>query len=118
MAHFAKIENGIVTQVIAVSNDAIDGGNYPDSEPIGQTFIADIGLEGLWLQTSYNNNIRHRYAGVGYSYDPVKDIFIPPQPFASWTLNDQGDWVAPKPEPQDGKRYLWDEPTQTWVEQP
>lgn len=78
MAHFAKVDNGMVTQVIVVNNDAIGGGNFPESEPIGQAFIASIGLEGLWKQTSYNNNFRGRYAGIGYTYDEVNDIFVEP----------------------------------------
>ena len=69
MAHFAKIENDTVTQVIVVSNDDCGGGNFPDSEPIGQTFIASLGLTGEWLQTSYNANFRANYANIGYTYD-------------------------------------------------
>jgi hypothetical protein len=76
MAHFAKVENGIVQSVIVVSNDDCDGGNFPDSEPIGQAFIASLGITGEWKQTSYNNNFRGRYASVGCTYDPVADEFI------------------------------------------
>lgn len=114
MAHFAKIENGKVVEVIAINNDAIEGGNYPESESVGQQFIASLGLDGFWLQTSYNDNIRHRFAGVGYSYDAQKDIFIPPQPFPSWLLSPMGDWTPPLPEPNDGHRYIWNEATQNW----
>lgn len=78
MAHFARIEDGIVRQVIVVSNDDCGGGEFPASEPIGQAFIASIGLEGEYLQTSYNGNFRGTYAGIGYTYDPDKDEFIPP----------------------------------------
>jgi hypothetical protein len=77
MAHFAKIENGIVSQVIVVNNDAIEGGNFPEKELVGQTFIASIGLDGVWKQTSYNNNFRGTYAGIGYTYDEENDIFVP-----------------------------------------
>lgn len=77
MAHFAKIENNVITQVIVVNNDAIGGGEFPESEPLGQAFIASIGLEGFWKQTSYNNNFRGKYAGIGDTYDEVNDIFIP-----------------------------------------
>jgi hypothetical protein len=76
MAHFAKInEFNIVEQVIVVSNDDCGGGNFPESEPIGQVFIASIGLEGLWLQTSYSGSFRGAYAGNGYWYDVDSDEF-------------------------------------------
>lgn len=78
MAHFAKIENGVVSQVIVVNNDAIDGGNFPEKESVGQEFIASIGLEGVWRQTSYNNNFRGKYAGIGDTYDEENDIFVSP----------------------------------------
>lgn len=81
MAHFAKITNDIVDQVIVVSNDDIDNLPYPQSEPLGQAFIASLELDGYWLETSYNNNFRGTYAGVGYTYDADSDIFIaPPNP--------------------------------------
>jgi hypothetical protein len=80
MAHFAKIENETVTQVIVVSNDDCGGGDYPDSEPIGQAFIASLGIEGEWLQTSYHANFRANYAGIGYTYDADLDEFVPPEP--------------------------------------
>ena len=75
MAHFAKIENGLVQQVIVISNDDCGGGDYPDSEPIGQTFIASLGLTGEWLQTSYHANFRGLYAGIGYTYNVDLDKF-------------------------------------------
>jgi len=78
MAHFAQVVENRVTQVIVVSNDDCGGGTFPESEPIGQTFIASLGLEGQWLQTSYNNNFRGCYAGIGFEYDPILDIFIEP----------------------------------------
>jgi len=80
MAHFAKIENDTVTSVIVVSNDDCGGGNFPESEPIGQAFIASLGLDGLWLQTSYHANLRAYYAGIGYTYDADLDEFVPPPP--------------------------------------
>ena len=88
MAHFARIDNGIVRQVIVVSNDDAPD-PYPESEPIGQAFIAEIlGLSGVWLQTSYHGNFRGRYAGVVYTYDPDFDEFVaPPEP-------------EPEPEPE------------------
>ena len=78
MAHFAQVENNIVRNVIVINNSDCGGGDYPDSEPIGQAFIAAIGVKGEWLQTSYNNNFRGTYAGQGMTYDPVLDEFISP----------------------------------------
>jgi hypothetical protein len=79
MAHFAKVENNIVTMVIVVSNDDCGGGEFPESEPIGQKFIASLGLMGDWLQTSYHANFRGHYAGFGYTYDAQLDEFVAPQ---------------------------------------
>ena len=78
MAHFAKIENNTVTSVIVVSNDDCGGGEFPESEPIGQTFIASLGLDGLWLQTSYHANFRGCYASPNWTYDAQLDEFVPP----------------------------------------
>lgn len=77
MAHFAQIVNNVVTNVIVVSNDDCGGGEFPESEPIGQAFIASLGLDGLWLQTSYHANFRGCYAGSGYTYDAQLDQFVP-----------------------------------------
>jgi len=78
MAHFARIDNGIVGEVIVIDNDDCGGGDFPESEPIGQAFIAGIGIAGEWLQTSYNGNFRGCYAGIGYTYDSDLDEFVPP----------------------------------------
>ena len=78
MAHFAQVSGDVVTQVIVVSNDDCGGGEFPQSEPVGQEFIASLGLQGLWKQTSYNNNFRGRYAGIGYRYDSQLDEFVAP----------------------------------------
>jgi hypothetical protein len=79
MAHFAKIvSDNVVSEVIAVSNDDCGGGDFPESEPIGQEFIASLGLDGEWLQTSYNNNFRGTYAGIGWTYDVDLDEFVAP----------------------------------------
>ena len=109
MTHFAKIENDTVTQVIVAEQDFIDW------QP------------GEWVQTSYNTRggqhpegrpLRKNYAGVGYSYDRQKDAFIPPQPFPSWTLNDETClWDAPVPYPEGEERWLWNEELQNWVTQ-
>ena len=78
MAHFSKIENNTVTSVIVVLNDDCGGGEFPESEPVGQAFLASLGLEGVWKQTSYNANFRGVYASAGWSYDSVNDVFVAP----------------------------------------
>ena len=80
MAHFAKMNKDIVEEVIVVSNEDCDNLPFPQSEPVGQAFIASLGLAGLWLETSYNANFRGVYAGLGYSYDAALDIFVAPPP--------------------------------------
>jgi len=110
MAHFAKIEDGIVTQVIVAEQDVIDSGLFGTG----------------WVQTSYNTHggvhanggipLRKNYAGVGYTYDAGRDAFIAPKPYASWVLNETTCcWEAPMPYPQDGKEYWWDESITAWV---
>jgi len=111
MAHFAKIENGKVTTCIVVENEDCGGGNLPESEAIGQAFIASIGFDGEWLQTSYNKNFRGQYAGIGMTWSG--SIFHGPSPYPSWVLNDNGLWDAPTPKP-DGD-YYWDEETTSWI---
>lgn len=78
MAHFAKVNNSIVSEVVVVANSDCGGGKFPESEPIGQAFLASLGLNGEWLQTSYHANFRGAYAGIGYSYDPELDVFVAP----------------------------------------
>ena len=78
MAHFAKVENGVVREVIVIGNENCGGGDFPASEAAGQAFIAGLGLAGEWRQTSYNHNFRGTYAGIGYIYDAVTDTFTPP----------------------------------------
>lgn len=78
MAHFAKIEDNIVKQVIVIHNDSINNLDFPESEPLGQEFITSLGFSGEWLQTSYNGNFRGKYAGIGDIYDRVKNEFIHP----------------------------------------
>ena len=77
MAHFAQVSDGIVRQVIVVGNENCAGGDFPTSEPIGQAFIASLGLTGEWKQTSYNSNFRGTYAGIGDIYDAATDTFTP-----------------------------------------
>lgn len=79
MAHFAEVSGDVVTQVIVVSNDDCGNLEFPESEPIGQAFIASLGIDGEWVQTSYNGNFRGVYAGIGYRYDKELDEFVEPQ---------------------------------------
>jgi len=79
MAHFAQVHDGIVRNVIVINNSDCGGGDFPDSEPIGQAFIGSLGIDGDWLQTSYNGNFRGTYAGQGMTYDPTLDEFVSPQ---------------------------------------
>jgi hypothetical protein len=80
MAHFAQLKSNLVSEVIVVSNSDCGGGDFPESEPVGQAFIASLGLEGEWLQTSYNGNFRGTYAGIGFTYDAELDEFVAPAP--------------------------------------
>jgi hypothetical protein len=116
MAHFAQInENNIVTQVIVVSNDDCGGGEYPASDSVGAAFCTNL-LGGTWKQTSYNNNFRKRYAGIGYTFNAELDAFVTPQPYPSWTLNaETADWEAPVAKPAEGS-WTWNESTQQWDE--
>jgi hypothetical protein len=79
MAHFAQVQDGIVTQVIVISNDNAPD-PYPASEVLGQAFIASLGLGGEWVQTSYHGAFRDCYAGIGYRWDAELDEFVPPEP--------------------------------------
>jgi len=108
MAHFAKIENNLVAQVIVAEQDWVDG------------------LDGVWVQTSYNTQggvhsdggtpLRKNYAGIGYIYDSVRDAFYDPRPYPSWALNETSCvWEAPSEMPDDDKMYTWDEDTTSWV---
>ena len=111
MSHFAKVIDGIVTEVLVIEQDVVDSGLFGDPT--------------LWVQTSYNTYggqhpegrpLRKNYAGIGYTYDAVRDAFISPSPFPSWLLNEETCfWGAPIPYPDDGKRYIWDEATLAWV---
>lgn len=79
VAHFAKLKDNVVQQVIVVSNADCGGGDFPESEPIGQAFIASLGIDGEWLQTSYHANFRGAYAGMGMIYDEELDTFVAPE---------------------------------------
>ena len=118
MANFAQLDGAYtVTQVIVVNNETIDNLPFPESEPVGVAFCQSLfGLTTIWKQTSYNANFRKNYAGIGFTYDPVLDAFIAPQPYPSWLLNTATcQWEAPVPYPIDGGYYGWDEATLSWV---
>jgi len=123
MAHFAQLDDdNIVQQVIIISNDVCGEPtlDFPDTEAAGRAFIANtLKLGGVWKQTSYAGSFRKNYAGIGYIYDTQKDAFIGPQPFESWSLNEETcRWEAPIPYPTDGKKYYWNEDDQEWVAYP
>jgi hypothetical protein len=112
MAHYAKVNNGIVEQVIVAEKEFFD--TFVDSSP------------GTWLQTSYNTlanqhpegrPLRGNYAGIGYTYDATNDVFYAPQPYPSWILNNATwTWEAPVAMPTDGKAYKWNESITNWEE--
>jgi hypothetical protein len=118
MAHFAQLdENNTVTQVIVVhNNEILDNG--VESESKGITFCQSIfGIDTVWKQTSYNGLFRKNFAGAGFIYDVKRDAFLEPRPFASWVLNNETcKWGPPVPYPEDGKRHVWDDYTNTWID--
>jgi len=109
MAHYAFLdENNIVTQVITGRNETEIIEGISDWE----MYYGQLHNQ-VCKRTSYNGNIRKQYAGIGYTYDPVADVFVTPQPYPSWTLDENHDWQAPTPKPEG--MYIWDEETQGWV---
>ena len=119
MAHFTKVEDGIVVQVLVIGNDDIADENGDEQESLGIALCNKLYGDATWVQTSYNHNFRKQYAGSGFTYDSVKDKFICPQPFASWALDENDDWQAPIPYPEDDeslRKYYWDEDTTSWKE--
>ena len=127
MAHFAELNSSNeVLQVIVISNEDVDA-NGGDESTLAETFVATIvpyNPTGVaWKQTSYNNNFRKQYAGIGYSYDSSKDKFITPQPYPSWSLDANDDWQAPVTYPSVteisglGVITSWDEPNLQWLGQ-
>ncbi len=117
MAYFARIDDtNTVLEVIKISNDDAPDPAPSNSEPLGQSFIANVlHLSGTWLQTSYNDNFRKQYCGPGFTYDAEADVFIAPQPFPSWTLDGNHDWQPPTPMPAEGGPWTWDEESLSWV---
>ena len=125
MAHFASLDiNNKVLQVVVISNEDVDA-NGGDQSAEAETFVATIvpfnPFGGAWKQTSYNNNFRKQYAGIGYSYDATKDKFIEPQPYSSWSLDASDDWKAPVTYPtvteisSNPISITWDEDNQKWT---
>ena len=125
MAHFAELiqktdptgfttdQHWVVERVIVVDNSHVSADEALDGENWCSTFFGG----GTWKQTSYNNNFRKMYAGKGYIFDTAKNKFLTPQPFASWSLDENDDWQAPVTHPTDttGKQISWDEAGQKWT---
>lgn len=108
MAHFAKIENGVVTNVVVVDNA---------HELNGEEYLNSLGLEGRWVQTSYNATFGKKFAAIGDTYVASTGVFKPAKPYASWKFDDElWSWLPPKAYPTDGKVYVWDEEFKNWVE--
>ena len=117
MAYFAKLGTGnIVEQVISINNAVITDANGVEQEQLGNDFINKLyNTRDVWKQTSYNNNIRKNYAGIGYTYDQTRDAFIAPKPFNSWILNETTClWEAPIPKPDNENQYSWNEEILNW----
>jgi|TARA_R110000751_G_scaffold56939_3_gene121143 hypothetical protein len=121
MAYFAELNgDNVVTRVIAVGNDiSTAAGPLGDNDMHvdGETWCVNFFKGGTWKQTSYNNNFRKQYAGKGYTYDAAKNKFIRPEPFASWSLDENDDWQAPVTYPSniDDKIINWDEENRKWI---
>ena len=130
MASFAKIGlNNKVIEVLSVHNNVLKDAGGIEQEALGIDFLTKLTGWSVWKQTSYNTGggvhklggtpFRKNHAGIGYTYDASKDAFIPPQPYPSWTLDEDAcQWDAPTAYPNDGKRYLWNEGTTSWDEIP
>ena len=115
MAHFALLdENNMVLNVLVIANEQLLDNDGNEVEQLGVDFLHKIGLSGKWKQCSYNGNFRHVMADPnGGYYDEINDVFIIKKPYQSWILDDNFDWKAPFPAP-DQDKYWWNEPTQTW----
>lgn len=120
MAHFAKLEDNQVTDIVVVDNNDIVGADGNESEDVGIVFLKDLfGQDTVWKQTSWSASFRKNYAMIGGTYDADKDAFIAIKPFPSWALNEETCiWEAPVPIPDDHETnpVRWDEENQEWVE--
>jgi len=120
MGHFAEIDsNNKVLRVNCACNQDIANNGGDQSEQAAQHFatVSPLSENGVkWVQTSYNNNFKKQYAGIGYTYDSIKDKFIKPQPYSSWSLDSNDDWQPPIPYPQNDNNqlYFWNEDNKTW----
>jgi len=116
MAHFAKIGlNGKVIEIQSVVNEVLHDSNGVEQEVNGIDFLTKLTGWAIWKQTSYNNNTRKNFAGIGYTYDEDRDAFIPKKPFPSFILNETTClWESPVSYPNDGDKYTWNESTLTW----
>lgn len=116
MAHFAEIdENSLVTRVLVVKNEELLDENGVEQSQKGIDFLINL-FGGRWVQTSYNNNFRKCYAGIGFFYDETKDVFVPKKPFPSWVFDEVAwRWKAPIEEPTEGN-YVWNEELQNWIQ--
>jgi len=116
MAHFAQIaDDGTVLTVTVISNEVLTDEDGVEQEQLGKDLCQSL-FGGTWVQTSYNNNFRKRFAFIGGAYDSANNVFLFPQPFPSWTLDGEYEWQPPTPYPSDGKAYLWSEESKSWVE--
>jgi len=116
MANFAKIGlNNKVIEVLSVHNNELLDSNGAEQEVNGIDFLTKLTNYPVWKQTSYNNNFRKNYAGIGMIYDEDRDAFIPKKPYSSWTLNETTcQWESPVAKPDDGERYTWNENNERW----
>ena len=117
MSYFARVsENQIVTEIILLVDDILLDSDGVAQESLGVAFIHSLSLPGFWLQCSDDGSIRKNFPGIGFTYDADRDAFIPPQPYASWVLDeDTCLWVAPIAYPAEGD-HVWDEQAGDWVE--
>ena len=119
MAHFAELDaDNNVLRVIVVSNADMIDANGVEQEALGIAVCQSVcGADTTWVQTSYNNNFRKKYAGIGDKFDAAGNVFYNPNPpYPSWVLDANYDWQPPTPRPDDGKLYEWDETTLAWIE--
>lgn len=117
MAHFARInKDWIVEEVIVVANDVLLNEQGIECDWLGEQFCQQLfGTHTKWIQTSYNGNKYKNFAGIGYTFDPYRNAFIPPKPYPSWVLEENTClWEAPIPYPEDGRTYAWDEDSLSW----
>ena len=118
MKYFAKIElNNKVTAILNVDDSVLKDADGNEHENLGVSFLTELTGWPLWKETWKDGSKRKNFAGMGHTYDETRDAFIRPQPFPSWTLNeDTCDWNPPTPFPDDGKKYIWNEETTSWEE--